>query len=110
MCVEFCQITFHQSLSIYHYVCTISCLMIVGCKLYYQGGGYNRQLVTNLVLFVLHHFFPHSGVTSERLQEVPIPLISTDRCRDILGSNGIPGDTVLCAGRPEGGIDTCQVG
>ncbi|XP_072029649.1 uncharacterized protein [Amphiura filiformis] len=47
------------------------------------------------------------GLVSERLQEVMIPLISPDGCRAKLGARAIS-DNMICAGQPQGGIDTCQ--
>ena len=48
------------------------------------------------------------GPTPLRLQEVEIPLLSPDDCREKLGPRTIS-DNMICAGQPQGGLDSCQV-
>ena len=47
------------------------------------------------------------GQTPSELQKVVIPIVSDDECRDAYGDLQIA-DSMICAGVPEGGIDSCQ--
>jgi hypothetical protein len=66
-----------------------------------HGNGY--------VDSVTHVTLGPRDVVAQRLMEVELPLVATDRCKaankDIAGT--IDGRT-LCAGLPEGGKDSCQ--
>lgn len=45
-------------------------------------------------------------VTSKTLQQVELPLVSLEECRRAYGAS-ITGN-MICAGEPEGGVDSCQ--
>jgi secreted trypsin-like serine protease len=66
-----------------------------------QGDGY-VDLVTHVTL-------RPQDVVAERLMEVELPLVATDKCKaanqDVAAT--VDGRT-LCAGLPEGGKDSCQ--
>merc|ERR1712025_669954 len=53
------------------------------------------------------------GTTSEGgslgrvLQKVDVPVVSDDDCRDAYGSSSVY-DSMICAGFPQGGKDSCQ--
>jgi secreted trypsin-like serine protease len=76
------------------------------------GWGHLRDAVqqgNRYVDSVTHVTLGPQDVVAERLMEVELPLVATDRCKaankDIAGT--IDGRT-LCAGLPEGGKDSCQ--
>jgi trypsin len=46
------------------------------------------------------------GDTPDRLQEAEVPVTTDEYCDDAYG--GIDEATMVCAGFPEGGVDTCQ--
>lgn len=46
------------------------------------------------------------GSGSDQLREVQVPLVDQAQCRSQLG-NGVT-DNMICAGAPEGGLDSCQ--
>lgn len=48
-----------------------------------------------------------SGLVSSRLREAAVTIFPTARCAAFLGGDYLP-DAALCAGRPEGGVDTCS--
>lgn len=50
-----------------------------------------------------------SGSLPDVLQEAEVPLLPQDQCQRWLPEYNIT-SSMLCAGYPEGGIDTCQVG
>ena len=47
------------------------------------------------------------GSGPDKLQEVNLPILSTQTCINIYGDEAFK-TTLLCAGSMEGGIDTCQ--
>ena len=47
------------------------------------------------------------GDTPNVLMSVDVPGVSNDACRESYGESSIT-DVMLCAGQPEGGIDSCQ--
>ena len=61
--------------------------------------------------FHLPYFFS-GGVLPTILQEVRVPIVSNDKCKNMFLSAGrheyIP-DIFMCAGYDEGGRDSCQV-
>lgn len=50
-----------------------------------------------------------SGSLPDVLQEAEVPLLPQDQCQRWLPEYNIT-SSMLCAGYPEGGVDTCQVG
>jgi len=50
---------------------------------------------------------PYLYETPERLQEVSVPIISNETCREAYGDESEVSDNMLCAGFEEGGKDTC---
>lgn len=51
----------------------------------------------------------HAGKLSERLQQAEVELIDKLSC-NLAAYHGDVTDRMLCAGLPQGGVDTCQVG
>lgn len=51
----------------------------------------------------------HPGKLSERLQQAEVELIDKQSC-NLAAYHGDVTDRMLCAGLPQGGVDTCQVG
>ncbi len=49
-----------------------------------------------------------AGPLPTQLQKVSVPLVSEANCNDANSYNGDVTDTMLCAGRDEGGQDACQ--
>ncbi|XP_069162462.1 transmembrane protease serine 9-like [Procambarus clarkii] len=47
------------------------------------------------------------GSTPDVLQKVTIPIVTDAECRDDYGASEIL-DSMICAGVPEGGVDSCQ--
>ncbi len=50
---------------------------------------------------------PDFYVSPERLQEVSVPIVSNEICREAYGDESEVSDNMLCAGDEEGGKDTC---
>lgn len=54
-----------------------------------------------------------NGSSPDVLQQVSLPVITTQSCAETFKKNGYPlvlnPEIMLCAGFPEGGKDTCQV-
>ena len=48
-----------------------------------------------------------SGIFSSLLRDAPLTIFPTRRCAALLGEDYLPG-AAICAGRPEGGVDTCS--
>ena len=42
------------------------------------------------------------------LNQQTIPIISNSKCNKIFGNTVVSDNTQMCAGYPDGGIDTCQ--
>merc|ERR1719495_1925330 len=47
------------------------------------------------------------GSPASELMKVDVPVVSDDECRDSYGQNDIA-DSMICAGLPQGGKDSCQ--
>lgn len=84
--------------------------------------GASSQRVFLCVLAVtikVHHsvfhfeqfFFVPDGVLPQVLYEVNLPILNSRECSTALSTlkKPIQGDTILCAGFPDGGKDACQV-
>lgn len=61
-------------------------------------------------MFSLLSFSPRSapGNLPDVLQQAEVPLVRQEQCQDWLPEYTIT-SSMLCAGFPEGGVDTCQV-
>lgn len=61
----------------------------------------------NSVSCLFVHLWP-SGSLPNVLQQAEVPLVLQQQCQDWLPEYTIT-SSMLCAGFPEGGVDTCQV-
>lgn len=51
----------------------------------------------------------HAGKLSEMLQQAEVRLVDKESC-NLAAYHGEVTEKMLCAGLPQGGVDTCQVG
>lgn len=51
------------------------------------------------------------GILPQVLHEVNLPILNSEECSRALSTlkKSIHGDTIMCAGFPDGGKDACQV-
>jgi secreted trypsin-like serine protease len=73
------------------------------------GWGRLRDVDADFNDAVTHQRVRPEEVEPERLQEVKVPLVATDRCKAAYqGVTGVIDARNLCAGVAEGGKDSCQ--
>uniref|UniRef100_UPI00358F9E8C uncharacterized protein n=1 Tax=Myxine glutinosa TaxID=7769 RepID=UPI00358F9E8C len=60
----------------------------------------------SLLPFLACFLFP--GPTFSKLQEAPVPLVSTETCMNQMADSFNITSHMICAGYPQGGIDTCS--
>lgn len=68
--------------------------------------------IQHLLAFLVNNFCCISdGVLPQVLYEVNLPILNNKECSRALSTlrKPIQGDTILCAGFPDGGKDACQV-
>ncbi|XP_056350070.1 ovochymase-2-like isoform X2 [Oenanthe melanoleuca] len=64
----------------------------------------------DIALLKLDGTFNFNGLLPQVLYEVSLPILSSRECSRALSTlkKPIPGDTIMCAGFPDGGRDACQ--
>uniref|UniRef100_A0A3Q2E8P8 Transmembrane serine protease 15 n=1 Tax=Cyprinodon variegatus TaxID=28743 RepID=A0A3Q2E8P8_CYPVA len=80
-----------------------------------QPINFTRKYLRNLSGFAVKSCFiagwgrdAEGGSPADVLQEAQLPLINQDQCQEFLPEYNIT-SSMLCAGYPEGGVDSCQV-
>ncbi|EMP36818.1 NADH-cytochrome b5 reductase 2 [Chelonia mydas] len=71
-----------------------------------------RPMNYDIALVKLDGAFNFNGILPQVLHEVDLPILDNKECSRALSTlrNPIRGDTLMCAGFPDGGKDACQVG
>ncbi|XP_069713627.1 ovochymase-2 isoform X2 [Phaenicophaeus curvirostris] len=69
-----------------------------------------RPMNYDIALLKLDGAFSFNGVLPQVLYEVHLPILSSKECSRALSTlkKPIQGDTIMCAGFPDGGKDACQ--
>ncbi|XP_075783955.1 ovochymase-2 isoform X2 [Pelodiscus sinensis] len=69
-----------------------------------------RPMNYDIALVKLDGAFNFNGILPQVLHEVDLPIIDNKECSKALSTlrNPIRGDTLICAGFPDGGKDACQ--